>query len=103
MHIHRVLATESDCIELYAFITVSKAMIERHLPLKEVSKILGVTCLTLRNWDRKGLLRAYRNPFNNYRMYRYADVADLLAQIHNPRRKPAPIQKLEVRIEPDGN
>lgn len=75
-------------------------MNERYLSLKEVSRIIGVTTLTLRNWDRKGLLTAYRNPVNNYRVYRYSDVADFIAEIK--RTGPGDqekIRKLEVRIE----
>ena len=49
-------------------------MTDRFVSIREVSKILGVTPLTLRNWDRRGVLVAYRNPVNNYRLYRYADV-----------------------------
>jgi len=36
--------------------------------------MLGVTPLTLRNWDKKGKLIAYRHPINNYRVYRLDQV-----------------------------
>lgn len=75
-------------------------MRDKFLSLKEVSQIFGVTPLTLRNWDRKGLLVAYRNPLNNYRVYRYADVADFLAEIKQSRSQPRPAQKLAVNVEP---
>lgn len=78
-------------------------MNERYLSLKEVSRIIGVTPLTLRNWDKKGLLAAYRNPVNNYRVYRYADVADFLAEIKKTGPRPEKIQRLEVRIEDDSS
>ncbi|GAI64216.1 unnamed protein product, partial [marine sediment metagenome] len=32
---------------------------KKYLTLKEVAKILGVTPLTLRNWDKAGKLKAY--------------------------------------------
>ena len=76
-------------------------MNERYLSLKEVSRIIGVTSLTLRNWDKKGLLTAYRNPVNNYRVYRYSDVADFLAEIKKTGPTPKKIQRLEVRIGED--
>jgi len=38
--------------------------------LEETALILGVTKETLRRWDVKGKLKAYRHPFNNYRMYK---------------------------------
>ena len=70
---------------------------EQYITLKEVAKILGVTPLTLRNWDKKGVLAAYRNPINNYRVYRYADVADLIAEIRKTNSsKSRAIQKLRV-------
>ena len=72
---------------------------ERYLSLKEVAKIIGVTPLTLRNWDKKGILAAYRNPANNYRVYRYADVADFVAEIRKSRISPGETQKLQVQNE----
>ncbi|MDP3727011.1 MAG: MerR family DNA-binding transcriptional regulator [bacterium] len=74
-------------------------MNERYLSIREVSKIIGVTPLTLRNWDRKGLLAAYRNPVNNYRMYRYADVADFVADIKKSGPARGQPYKIPVRIK----
>lgn len=71
----------------------------QYLTIREVSRILGVTPLTLRNWDRKGLLTAFRNPVNNYRLYRYADIADFLAEIQKTRPRQSGIQKLQVTYE----
>ena len=73
-------------------------MNERYLGLKEVARILGVTPLTLRNWDKKGVLAAYRNPANNYRVYRYADVADFVAEIKRSRSPEDGIQKLRINL-----
>lgn len=56
-------------------------MNEHYLTIKKVAKVIGVTPLTLRNWDKKGLFAAHRNPVNNYRLYRYSDVADFLIEI----------------------
>lgn len=72
---------------------------ERYLTIREVSKIIGVTPLTLRNWDRKGTLAAFRNPLNNYRMYRYADVADFIAEMKKTGPGRGEIQKLEIFSE----
>lgn len=74
-------------------------MNERYLSIREVSKIIGVTPLTLRNWDRKGVLAAYRNPINNYRTYRYADVADFVAEIKKTGSSRGGIQKLQITAE----
>jgi DNA (cytosine-5)-methyltransferase 1 len=74
-------------------------MNERYLSLKEVAKIIGVTPLTLRNWDKKGILAAYRNPVNNYRVYRYADVADFVAEIGRTRPQKSQSYKIPLKIE----
>lgn len=74
-------------------------MNERYYTIKQAAEILGVTPLTLRNWDKKGLLVAYRNPANNYRLYRYADVADFLAAIKQSGPRQPERQRLQVRRE----
>ncbi len=56
-------------------------MPKKFLNVKEVARLLGVTPLTVRNWDAKGKLIAYRNPVNNYRMYKIEDVESLIKQI----------------------
>ena len=59
-------------------------MPKKYLSVSEVAKLMGITPLTVRNWDKKGALVAYRNPVNNYRMYRIEDVEALMKQIENP-------------------
>lgn len=44
-------------------------MPKKYLTIKEAAKLLGVTPLTLRNWEKKRKLIPYRNPINNYRLY----------------------------------
>lgn len=48
------------------------------ITIKQASKMLGVTPLTLRNWDRNGKLKALRHPMNNYRVYKRSDIDRLL-------------------------
>ena len=43
---------------------------KKYLFINEAAKILNVTPLTLRNWDKAGKLKATRHPINNYRVYR---------------------------------
>lgn len=62
-------------------------MPKKFLTVKEVSRLLGVTPLTVRNWDTKGKLVAYRNPVNNYRMYKVEDVEVILRQIEQSKEK----------------
>ncbi len=62
---------------------IKKPPIKRFLAVKEVSNLLGVTPLTLRNWDKSGKLKALRNPINNYRIYRPADIELFLRKIES--------------------
>jgi hypothetical protein len=69
--------------------------------IKEVSRLLGVTPLTLRNWDKAGKLKALRHPLNNYRVYKREDIESLIEKISNntealPSRTKGP-RKLQVR------
>ncbi len=74
-------------------------MNEQYLSIKVVAKIIGVTPLTLRNWDRRGILVAYRNPVNNYRLYRYADVADFIAAIKRSGPRQPGAERIPIRLE----
>ena len=62
-------------------------MPKKFLSVNEVAKIVGVTPLTVRNWDKKGRLTAYRNPFNNYRLYKIEDVENLMKKIEDTKIK----------------
>ena len=54
-------------------------MANQYITIKQASRILNVSPLTLRNWDRNGKLKAHRHPMNNYRVYK---IEDLEAVIH---------------------
>lgn len=54
---------------------------KKYLTIHEVAKLLGITPLTLRNWDKSGKLKALRNPINNYRVYKTMDIDILLHKI----------------------
>ncbi len=56
---------------------------KKYLKIKEVSELLGVTSLTLRNWDKEGKLKALRNPINNYRIYKPEDIELFLRKIES--------------------
>ena len=60
---------------------------QKYLSIKEAATILSVSPLTLRNWDKKGMFTAYRNPLNNYRVYREDQVEDFLRRIENSKNK----------------
>lgn len=65
--------------------------------------MLGVTPLTLRNWDNNGKLKALRHPMNNYRVYKRDEVEKLIESISSnttplivKRRSKGP-KKLQVK------
>lgn len=62
-------------------------MERKYLTIHEAAEILRVTTLTLRNWDKKGVLVAYRNPINNYRVYRLDQIEYLIRKIENSKNK----------------
>ena len=71
-------------------------MPKKYLTVNEVAGLLGVTPLTVRNWDKRGALIAHRNPVNNYRMYKVEDVEDLMRKMENSAdRSP---KKIKVEI-----
>ncbi|MFH1938316.1 MAG: MerR family DNA-binding transcriptional regulator [Patescibacteria group bacterium] len=59
----------------------------KYLTIKQASKLIHVTPLTLRNWDKKGILKPYRNPVNNYRVYRLDQIEGFLRRIELSRAK----------------
>ncbi|KKS16370.1 MAG: Type I restriction-modification system, DNA adenine N6-methyltransferase subunit [Parcubacteria group bacterium GW2011_GWB1_41_6] len=68
-------------------------MSKKYLTIKEAAGLIGVTPLTLRNWDKKGKLAAIRHPINNYRVYDLSDLENFLGEIE--ARKP---RKLKVKL-----
>jgi MerR family copper efflux transcriptional regulator len=67
-----------------------------YLKIKEAAEFLGVSELTLRNWDKKGKIFAHRHPVNNYRLYRRADLEKFLEKIE--KNKP---RKLKITLIKD--
>lgn len=64
--------------------------------VKEAAEFLGVSELTIRNWDKKGKLPAHRHPANNYRLYRMADLEKITNKIEKNRPR-----KLKVKLIKD--
>ncbi|MFC1595178.1 helix-turn-helix domain-containing protein [Patescibacteria group bacterium] len=52
-------------------------MKDEYYTIKNAAKFLGVSTVTLRNWDKQGKLVAYRHPMNNYRVYKKDQLDDL--------------------------
>ena len=53
----------------------------KYITIKDASTILGVSKITLRNWDKSGKLSAHRHPFNNYRVYKIEDIDKNIARL----------------------
>jgi len=59
----------------------------KYITIKDAAKLIHVTPLTLRNWDKRGILKPYRNPINNYRMYRLDQIESFLRRIEQSKAK----------------
>ena len=51
------------------------------MTIAQAAEYVGVTPLTLRNWDKSGKLKAVRNPLNGYRMYDKDELDKFLVQL----------------------
>lgn len=72
-------------------------MEKKFILIKDAAAMLGVSALTLRNWDRDGKLAAYRHPISNYRMYKVEDIEKIIEQIESGER-PSRKVKMQARI-----
>lgn len=62
-------------------------MQKKYYTIKQAAKIIGVTPLTLRNWDKNGKLKPYRHPVNNYRVYKPDQLELFLRKMEISREK----------------
>jgi len=75
-------------------------MKEVYFSVKEAAEILGVTPLTLRNWDKSGKFPANRHPMNNYRVYKLSALEHVIADIEggtSKSRAEKQIKKLMIK------
>lgn len=72
-----------------------------YITIKDAARILCVSKMTLRNWDKSGKLIAFRHPLNNYRVYKIEDIEKIVELIENSplliQKKKDEIRKLMVR------
>ena len=75
--------------------------VNEYITIKGAAKILGVSKITLRNWDKAGKLQAHRHPLNNYRIYKTGDIEKIIEMIetvpHLIKEKKNVIKKLLVQ------
>lgn len=62
-------------------------MKEIYFSIKEAAEILGVSALTLRNWDKSGKFPAQRHPMNNYRVYKLSSLEHIIQDIESGTNK----------------
>jgi DNA-binding transcriptional MerR regulator len=62
-------------------------MAEIYFSIKEAADILGVSTLTLRNWDKSGKFKANRHPMNNYRVYKLSALERIIEDIEGGSQK----------------
>ena len=52
-----------------------------YLTIKQAAELIGVSRNTLRNWEISKKIPVYRNPQNQYRLYKKEDLEKLLNNI----------------------
>lgn len=87
------------------YVCYYRDMKDNFLNINQAAKMLGVTPLTLRNWDKSGKFTASRHPINNYRVYRKEEVEMLIDDIKTKRLTTKKIKnqvkKLSIKHEND--
>jgi DNA-binding transcriptional MerR regulator len=76
-------------------------MENKYITIKQAAKILGVTPLTLRNWDNSGKFPAGRHPISNYRVYKVEDLEEIIykmgIKVDNIKPSRSEIKRLVVQ------
>ena len=60
---------------------VDTSQMERMLPVREVARLLHVHSNTVRRWNDKGIIRAYRINHRGDRRFRQEDIARILLEL----------------------
>lgn len=75
----------------------------KFMTIKEAAEFLGVTPLTLRNWDKNGKLPTTRHPMSNYRIYKTEDLEKLMKDIEAgavpTKAKPRKLTKRKLFVQ----
>ncbi|MEK9174973.1 MAG: MerR family DNA-binding transcriptional regulator [Patescibacteria group bacterium] len=74
-------------------------MEKKYLTIQQAARLIGVTELTLRNWDKAGKFAAARHPMNNYRVYTLDQIESLVAKLGHPRVS----RKLFIKVLEDND
>jgi DNA (cytosine-5)-methyltransferase 1 len=74
-------------------------MSKEFLTIKEAAAAIGVSALTLRNWDNSGKFTASRHPINNYRVYKKAEVDMLIEDMRSKQRTIKKPKNQAIRLQ----
>jgi excisionase family DNA binding protein len=55
--------------------------INEYMTIKEAAAFLGIKPYNLRRWEKSKKISSYRNPANNWRLYKKEDLEKWLADI----------------------
>lgn len=70
-------------------------MWNKYITIKEAAEFLGVSISTLRNWGKTGKLVAQRHPANNYRLYRFSDLANFAKRTNTKNSRKSKLQLVD--------
>jgi len=57
--------------------------ISDYLTTKYAAEYLGISQSALKQWEKSGKLKPYRNPHNNWRLYKKEDLQKILDSMSN--------------------
>jgi excisionase family DNA binding protein len=60
---------------------------DEYLRVKEAATLLGVSPNTIRSWGGDGKIPEYRHPINRFRLYKRAELENVLRGIERSNRK----------------
>jgi excisionase family DNA binding protein len=69
-------------------------MTKKILSITEAAEYLGVFSLTLRNWEKKGLIKAFRTP-GGHRRFKKSELDRIIGNGKKDSRLKETIEKLE--------
>ncbi len=70
----------------------------KYFTIREASEFLKLSTATLRNWDKRGVLAAYRHPVNNYRVYRQDQLQLFARKLENSKNKNKQGRRIDISL-----
>jgi DNA-binding transcriptional MerR regulator len=71
---------------------------KKYVTIKEAAYILGVSPLTLRNWDKNGKFSAQRHPMNNYRVYKTENLLKIIDDIEGGQSESNSLKRMKKLV-----